>query len=292
MDWTTVKQPLVGVIGANSLVGDGLLPLLAAQGKHCVAFSRHAGQHSAQPGVTWLSTGAVLPAGIEIPYWISLIPIWKLPEYFDWLLACGAKHVVALSSTSRFTKADSSDPAEQALAKRFVEGEQKLADWAQARGIAWTVLRPTLIYGFGRDRNVTVIAGIIRRFGFFPLLGEACGLRQPIHAEDLAAACIEALVRPEGCNRGFNVSGAEILSYRDMVTRIFSAMNKRPRIVTIPMWAFHIAIKVMRLMPTFPKWSPAMVERMNRDMAFDHSDAKQCLGFLPRGFVLSNHDLH
>ena len=35
-------------------------------------------------------------------------------------------------------------------------------------GIAWTILRPTLIYDPGRDRNISAIAAIARRFRFVP----------------------------------------------------------------------------------------------------------------------------
>ncbi len=61
------------------------------------------------------------------------------------------------------------------------------------QGVEWVILRPTLIYGHGRDKNITEIARFIRRFGFFPLLGKANGLRQPIHVEDVAEACFAAL---------------------------------------------------------------------------------------------------
>jgi nucleoside-diphosphate-sugar epimerase len=166
-----------------------------------------------------------------------------------------------------------------------------LAIWAQSHEVTWTVLRPTLIYGLGRDKNVSQIAHLIRRFGFFPLLGEARGLRQPIHLQDLATACIAALQRPAAQNRAFNISGAEILSYREMVSRIFVAMGKQPRFVRAPMWLFRMTVIVMRTLPPFRKWSLAMVERMNRDMVFDHSEAEKELAFTPRGFSLKHEDL-
>ena len=91
----------------------------------------------------------------------------------------GACRVVALSSTSRFTKDDSSDPEEQAIALRLADAEARVQAWAASHGVEWVILRPTLIYGLGRDKNIAEIARFIRRFGFFPLFGKAKGLRQP-----------------------------------------------------------------------------------------------------------------
>jgi hypothetical protein len=45
--------------------------------------------------------------------------------------------------------------------------------------VAWTILRPTLIYVEGRDANVSRLAGLIRRFKVLPLSGgaRACASR-------------------------------------------------------------------------------------------------------------------
>jgi nucleoside-diphosphate-sugar epimerase len=141
--------------------------------------------------------------------WICVAPIWVLPDYFPLIEASGARRLVALSSTSRFTKVGAGDTAENAIAAKLIDSEARVQTWAESRGIEWVVLRPTLIYGQGRDKNISEMALLIRRFGFFPLLGRAQGLRQPIHAEDVAAACIAALDAPAAANRAYNISGAK-----------------------------------------------------------------------------------
>ncbi len=73
--------------------------------------------------------------------------------------------------------------------------------WAASHGVEWIILRPTLIYGLGRDKNIAEIARFVRRFGFSPLFGKAKGLRQPLHAQDVAGACIAALDAPDAANR-------------------------------------------------------------------------------------------
>ena len=89
------------------------------------------------------------------------------------------------------------------------------AEAAVAAGaIPWTVLRPALIYGLGLDRNVTAAARFIRRWHCFPLGGPGKGLRQPVHADDLAAAALAALDLPAAEGQSFNLGGGETLSYR------------------------------------------------------------------------------
>jgi nucleoside-diphosphate-sugar epimerase len=207
------------------------------------------------------------------------------------LLLYGAKHVVAISSTSRFTKRVSSDPIEKALAERLAESEEHLVAWAKKENLTFTILRPTLVYGLGRDKNVSVIAGFIQRFAFFPLFGAARGLRQPVHAQDVALCCRAALSAEKAFNRSYNISGGEILTYREMIKLIFSALGRKPRFVTLPLWIFRVTVFCLRVLPPFRHWSTAMAERMNKDLVFDHEDARRDIGFSPRTFQLSREDL-
>lgn len=282
----------VGVLGASSLVGAMLLPRLVAAGCEVVAFSRQPPPAS-QPGIRWHSLAdAASDAGMAgIERWICVAPVWGLPEYFALLQACGVHRMVALSSTSRFTKDRSSEAGEQAVARRLVQAEERLVHWAQARGVEWTILRPTLIYGEGRDRNIAEMARVMRRFGFFPVFGEAMGLRQPVHADDVAAACVAALSCAAAVNRAYNLSGGETLSYREMASRVFTTLGQPVRLLSVPMWMFRLALRILRLLPRFRHWTPAMAERMNRDLAFDNTDARRDLAWAPRPFQLQARDV-
>lgn len=281
----------VAVLGASGLVGPCALTDLQARGVKVFAYSR-ARQADQSGQDVWRKTQDLLSGSpVATPLWLSLAPIWVLPEYFQAIEASGAKRVVALSSTSRFTKLGAGDEADQITARRLVDGERALQAWAEGAGIEWVVLRPTLIYGFGRDRNVGAVASFIRRFGFFPLLGKAEGLRQPLHAADLASVAVAALDAPEAANSAYNLSGGETIPYRVMVERIFDACGRPRRRPSMPLWAFRYAVALLRVVRPGAPVSIGMAERMNVDMVFDHGAASRDLGFAPRPFVLNADDL-
>ena len=108
---------------------------------------------------------------------------WLLPPHLAALRAAGVRRLVCFSSTSMLAKADSPRP----LSARSPASPRPKRRWPQAASPG-LLLRPTLIYGLGLDRNVTAAARFIRRWHFFPLGGPGPGLRQPVHADDLAAA--------------------------------------------------------------------------------------------------------
>jgi nucleoside-diphosphate-sugar epimerase len=290
------EQP-IGLLGATSLVGECLLQQLTQNHSHIIAFSRYPViRKENHPQITWRQLNTINPAKIhaeknKIPFWLCVAPIWILPGYFDLLLAYGIRRIVVLSSTSRFTKDTSPEPGERKIALQLTAGEEYVQAWAAAHEIEWIVLRPTLIYGYGRDKNVTEITRFIRRFGFFPVFGLAKGLRQPIHASDVASACAIALGTlnlTKGC---YNLTGGETLSYREMVKRIFAALNRTPRLLTVPRWLFRIALWGLKRLPRYRHWTIAMAERMNEDLVFDNSEIKRKLNFSPRPFKLTAEDL-
>lgn len=288
------ENPITGLLGATSLVGECLIPRLIEDGRRVFAYSRTAPDRASEAGLTWLRPGEPPPShaeAIPITDWLCVAPIWTLPGHFSMLERHGARRVVALSSTSRFSKINASDAAENATATRLAESEKALQQWAERKGIEWIILRPTLIYGRGRDKNITEIARFVSRFGFFPLLGKAEGRRQPIHAEDVATVCASALRAAHVANRAYDISGGETLTYRDMVMRVFASLRRPPRMVTVPLAVFRLAVVCLRLFPRYRHWSAAMAERMNVDLLFDHADAARDMGFSPRPFRLAPDDL-
>lgn len=284
----------IGLLGARSLVGQCVIPLLVQAGRDVVAFSRSPAPHETDVGITWWQLdrhASNHAANTRVSDWLCIAPIWVLPEHFTLLETYGVRRVLALSSTSRFTKDNSSDPEEQAMALLLSDAEARVQAWAASHGVEWIILRPTLIYGLGHDKNIAEIARFIRRFGFFPLFGKAIGLRQPLHAQDVAHACIAALSSPGAANRAYDLSGAETIAYRDMVARIFNALGRPVRLLPVPLLAFRFAVALLRLLPRYRNWSSAMAERMNRDLVFEHSEATRDFGFEPSPFALAPEDI-
>jgi GT2 family glycosyltransferase/nucleoside-diphosphate-sugar epimerase len=277
------------VFGASSLVGRTLLPRLLAAGFRVRAFCSDptATGATGSPNLSWqpldLKDPAELPAGRPDAL-IHLAPLPLLPAWMDRLASAGVTKLIAFSSTSCFTKAESADPAERQLAADLAAAEHRVTESSRRLGIRWAVFRPTMIYSLGHDGNVTLLAGFIRRFGFLPLPGTGGGRRQPVHADDLAKACIALLRSERGWNRAYNLSGGEVLSYRAMVEAVFRAVGRRPRIIGIPLPLWRPLLALVRLIRRYRTINLEMVNRVNTDMCFDHDEAVRQFGFAPRPF--------
>jgi nucleoside-diphosphate-sugar epimerase len=265
------------VTGASSQIGRFLLPHIQAAGFEITAISRQEPINKA-----WLQidiTKNILPVKSKILFHIAPLPL--LPQL---LANSNIKRVITFSSTSRFSKTSSSDVKEQQIAAQLTKAETQVIELCEQQQIAWTIFRPTLIYGCGIDKNVSFIAEFIRRFGFFPVIGKGIGLRQPVHADDLAIACLQAYNSSITINKTYNLSGGQTLTYRDMVEEIFYSLGKKPRIISIPLFVFKILIHSITWLPKFSHLSTAMVTRINQNLCFDHTAAYNDFGYQPRTF--------
>lgn len=259
------------VLGASGQIGCRVLERLAALGRPAIAICRRPPSDTAF-GADWLARDLTRPLDLGAYRPVAAIHAtgaWLLPAHLADLRAAGVRRLICFSSTSMLAKADSTSAKEREVARRLAAAEDAVAEG----GIPWTVLRPTLIYGFGLDRNVSAAAGFIRRWRFFPLGGPGKGLRQPVHADDLAATAVRLVDDSANLNRRFNLGGGETLTYRAMIERIFRVLELPPRFLRLP------------LLSRLPGRIGAVARRMEQDLDFDQGDSWPRLGLSPRIFL-------
>ena len=279
---TESEQAKSLILGATGLVGGYIAEHLVRAGERPLALSR---SPQSRPGIDWFRGDLAKPDTLRFPPFATIYctaDATLLPAALPHLFHPSLKRAVIFSSTSVITKLDSEVVAEREKLKNLVDAEQTIAAACERNNVAWTILRPTLIYAEGRDTNITPLSRLIRRFGFMPLVGGAPGLRQPVHAEDLATGAIAAASSPAAANKFYSLPGGETLSYREMVGRIFDGLRKPRRPVPVPVLVWRAGFLLAK--PLFPTANVAMGTRMMKDMTFDATPAVRDFGWNPRVF--------
>lgn len=269
------REGTVLVCGASSQIGCFLLPELARAGATVLALSR-----TAQPGVagaTWLQ-GALPqspPAADVAASVCSFAPLDALARWIDASAAPRLERVVATSSMSAASKQASPVAAEREVSRRLREGEAALASACGRRGIAWTIFRPTLIYGAARDKSLTPLARRAMHWRVFGLPAGS-GLRQPVHAADIATAVLCALGGgAEG--RVLQIGGGERLTASAMFERVRASLPVRTLALRIP---GALVRGGARALP--PLRGP--LTRLEQDLVADNTELERLLGVHPRNF--------
>lgn len=280
----TINQPTVLLTGASSQIGVFVIPRLVEAGFNVLAISRK-GRPEGYPSfdsVEWLSGFDSIDGTRKYQYLLSAGPL----EVAQKFLSTGERlnAAVVFSSSSVESKRDSDHPVERSQMQGMLELESELQQVAEARGTKLGILRPTLIYGCGLDANISRLAKWIRRFGFMPVNGKATGLRQPVHADDLALVAVSAMLSDKALPAVMTLTGGETLSYSDMVARIFTALGKPVWLLRLPEWLFVFLIELANRLKKDGGINAEMVRRQQLDLVFEDRQAHELLGFNPRSF--------
>jgi NADH dehydrogenase len=129
-------------------------------------------------------------------------------------------------------------------------------------GLAWTIFRPSIIFGPG-DGFVTLLADMIRRAPLVPVIGDGRYLLQPVSVTTVAEGFALALEKGEMENkemekgetvgRSFEVGGPNRLTYDRVLDLVAEALGRRrPAKLHLPVCPVELAAGLLGRFAWFP----------------------------------------
>ena len=258
-------------------------------------------RRSATTPADFINPSAFRPAGNPcVPaLWISFGPIWLLAPFLEELTLhhperlAGMRGLIACSSSSAITKRFAANRFDRELVARLRGAEEQLLSTCRRLQVPCHILQPTLIYGqagpYG-DRNLSRLLQLLQRLPFLPLPVET-GLRQPIHASQLAAVALNMAeqLRGSACDPSLperiTLGGDTTLTYASMVRALQQEQPaddpaRRCRLLPIPNRLFYSLAAPLLLRS--PKAFEAVL-RMGANLS-GFTPAHQLLGREPQPF--------
>lgn len=204
-----------------------------------------------------------------IPTLLHLAPISLAPSVFNAARNMNVSRCVAISSTRGLSRLP------DRLANTVRESEEAI----KAVSPNITLLRCAMIYGSGKGGNVDRLARWIDRSRWVPLVGDGSALIQPVHIDDVAAAVLRALNRPETTHgAALTVAGPSGIPWREMAETIAEVKGRKVRWVRVPhRLALTLSRVASRLSPRLTPL-PEIIERLEEDRAYDISETRTRLG--------------
>lgn len=232
---------------------------------------------------------------------VSFAPIWLVAPFLAYLLTNqpqalkGLKGIIACSSSSFITKRFAFNDYDKQLASKLSTAQRLIRDICTRLEIPCQILAPTLVYGRVNeynDKNIGKIIQIMRVLPFI-ILPKTTGLRQPIHATQLAAvACRQAeKILSSSWSRDepevLPVGGDFTMTYATMIKNIKDHLNhgdaaRNCQVLLIPDRLFFLITAA--LLPINPKLFEAIM-RIKSDLS-DFAKAHEILGEPARRFPI------
>jgi NADH dehydrogenase len=133
---------------------------------------------------------------------------------------------------------------------RYHQTKWAAEEVVRSSGLAWTIYRPSIIYGRG-DGFVSLLARMVRRLPVVPVLGPGTEEMQPIPVEHVAEAFARALTLPATVKQTLEAGGPERVTVPRLLDLIAEALGRRARL------KMHVPMDLVRLLaalrlPGFP----------------------------------------
>lgn len=271
------------VTGATGFTGSRVVPLLLKNGFEVRCLHRLTSDRSPLAGlnIEWVLgdvadteslTSAM--AGADALVNIASLGFGHADSIIRVAIDAGTQRAVFISTTAIFTQLNASSKKVRVAAELAVE----------TSGLKYTILRPTMIYGSPRDRNMWRLIKFMRVSPILPIFGDGKYLQQPIYVDDVAAAVLGCLQADITIGKSYNIAGKHALTYNEVIDTLAKAMNKR-------VWKLHIPSKpVVGTLKLFEKMhipfpiKAEQVLRLNENKDFSYAEAERDFGFSPHSF--------
>jgi nucleoside-diphosphate-sugar epimerase len=146
----------------------------------------------------------------------------------------------------------------------------------------YCLLRPTMIYGSHRDKNLHKLIKFCDRYSFFFVFGGGKSLLQPVHADDIAQAILTVL-QNSNIKGIYDLSGGTVVTFLELLDIVEKILEKPIYKLKLPLelgiWSATILETILG------KRSPVRREqilRLQEDKAYSHDCAQKDLDFYPR----------
>ncbi len=271
------------ITGATGFTGSRVVPLLLKNGFEIRCLYRASSDRSPLDGlnVEWAlgdvsDTASLTSAmdGTDILVNIASLGFGHVDSIIRAAKDAGIKRAVFISTTAIFTQLNAPSKKVRVAAELAVENS----------GLKYTILRPTMIYGSPRDRNMWRLIKFMRLSPIIPIFGDGKYLQQPIYVDDIAAAVLGCLKADVTIGKSYNIAGAQALTYNEVIDTLAKALNKR-------VWKLHVpskpVVSLLRLFERIKIPFPIKAEqvlRLNENKDFSYAEAQRDFGFNPLSF--------
>ncbi len=159
----------------------------------------------------------------------------------------------------------SQNGADSASPHAFLRSKGVAQDSVKTSGLAWTVLRPSVIFG-PEDQFVNVLARLIRLSPkIFPLPGGGKARFQPIAVDDVARVVRLSLEKKDTVQQSYDLGGAVPLTLRQMTERILTAMGATRRLVSVPIALLRPLVGLAQRIIPNPPVTPGLLDLLALD---------------------------
>ncbi len=281
-----IERPLtVAVAGGTGFVGGGIAQQLFERGHRVVVLTRGGeADRGALPDAVELRTADATGGNrhgllealkgvdalvVSLAFHNSPVESPRRGETFDAVDAAGTERLVAAAKAAgvrRLVYLSGAGAAPDAE-KHWFRAKWRAESAVRASGIAFTIIRPTWIYG-PRDVSLNRFIDFARRLQVVPMTNFGTQRLAPVFIDDVATLAADALTSDAAIDQTFELGGPDEFTMRDVIGRATAAAGVRRPIIPAPAPLLKLLVAPLALLPR-PIMTPAAIDFINQPATVD-----------------------
>ena len=202
---------------------------------------------------------------------------------FDTIIRQGTEHVVAEAQRAGVdhvlhmsAMGTVDDPAFPYWHAKF-GAEQAV----RASTVPWTIFRPSVIFGPG-DGFINPLALLVK-LPVTPVVGDGQSRFMPVAVGEVAACFVGSLGRPEHQGQTYELGGARIYTFTEMLDAIGDELDTRHPRIRVPVPLISAVVRLTQPLPRVlrPPVTAEQLRMLKRDNTTDHNATGTLLGRPP-----------
>lgn len=187
------------------------------------------------------------------------------------------KNLILVSSTSIYSK--------YYKTSTLKEAEKEYIKLLEKHNKKYVFIRPTMIYGTPKDKNISVFIRWFLKYPIFPIVNHGKADIQPVYRYDLAEAYYLILTNFNNLKqKEYVVSGKEKMTLYEMFTKIIVLSGRKTKLINIPFSFANFLVHSIYFLSFTKIDFREKLYRLTENRAYSCESISKELGYAPHSF--------
>ncbi len=146
---------------------------------------------------------------------------------------------------------------------------------------AATIIRPSVLFG-PQDAFLNALDQVSRLLPVVPLFGSGQTRLQPVYVEDVAAAVVACLRDAASVGETYELGGAEVRTYREILQRVLRHRSRRRAVLPVPFVIWDMLATGLSALPAPPVTRDQIALMRQDNIVHEGAPSFKELGITPR----------
>lgn len=147
----------------------------------------------------------------------------------------GTKNVIEAAKSSRIKRLIhmSAEGTSSAAKSKYHKTKFRAEEYLKSSGLNYTIFRPSMLFG-PEDKNFNILADLIRKAPFIPVIGGGNYRWQPVSVKDVAEVFVSALDNQRAERKVYEIRGPAVFTFNEVLDILMKMLSIKRTKVHIP----------------------------------------------------------